>query len=111
MPSDKVFSDTPIDAEDTHTTITTTLWPHVGTPSFVHPELTTDTPYSVPMLQAKPEFAICLSGGSLRAASSALGWVSLFHACFSTATLHGTHYVLLKPLVVGYCDNSVRSGD
>jgi len=55
------------------------VWLGVGEPGFIFPELREDDD-GVPALQAKPSFAICLSGGGFRATTCALGWMRAFHS-------------------------------
>jgi len=46
----------------------------MGNSTFVHPELRFDLPVGN-WLQSRPKLGICMSGGGLRAATCALGWI------------------------------------
>lgn len=62
------------------------VWTGVGSRGFVFPELRMDSAGAaavaeggLPGLQAKPNFAVCLSGGGYRATACALGWIRMLH--------------------------------
>mmetsp|Transcript_10574 Transcript_10574/g.24057 ORF Transcript_10574/g.24057 Transcript_10574/m.24057 type:complete len:575 (+) Transcript_10574:98-1822(+) len=58
------------------------VWRGVGLPGFVFPELRNDSD-GVKSVKDKPDFAICVSGGGMRATTCALGWLrALFHFGF-----------------------------
>ena len=65
----------------TEAVVRATVWTGVGREGFVFPELRKDEAEGgVPGLQAKPNFAVCLSGGGCRATTLSNGWVrTLFH--------------------------------
>mmetsp|Transcript_69140 Transcript_69140/g.200206 ORF Transcript_69140/g.200206 Transcript_69140/m.200206 type:complete len:732 (+) Transcript_69140:96-2291(+) len=56
----------------------TKVWLGVGTKGFVFPELRDDDE-GIKAVKMKPDFAVCLSGGGLRAASCAVGWIQALH--------------------------------
>ena len=61
-------------------TVRARVWTGVGSPGFIFPELRSaeaDGLKALQILQAKPNFAICLSGGGFRATTCALGWVRI----------------------------------
>ena len=52
------------------------VWTGVGRDGFVFPELRKDEAEGgIPGLQGKPNFAVCISGGGMRATTLATGWV------------------------------------
>jgi hypothetical protein len=56
--------------------VTALAWGGVGSERFVFPEQREDSKSGV---AAKPDFAICVSGGGFRATTLALGWVRALH--------------------------------
>jgi len=62
--------------------------------NFTYPEQS-DGDFGIPALKAKPSFAIAVSGGGVRSAVNALGWVRAFHMlqvrpeCLETRPIHG----------------------
>ena len=61
-------------------TVLAQVWTGVGREGFVFPELRpAEAEGGVLELQAKPNFAVCISGGGVRATTCALGWIRILH--------------------------------
>lgn len=60
------------------------VWTNVTDPDFVYPELNPYSDFGIPALQQKPSLGIAMSGGGLRAAPLAYGWLRALYLVCST---------------------------
>ena len=60
--------------------------------SLLWPAELSDTQFGIPALQGKANFGVCVSGGGMRAASLAYGWVRALHE------VSGAFYIGNQPL-------------
>jgi len=68
------------------------VWAHANSTSFRYPE-TSQSMWSVPRLMRNPDLGIALSGGGLRAAALADGWMRGFHMVRELQVVTGTMLV------------------
>jgi hypothetical protein len=55
------------------------VWTNVTDPSFIYPELDPHSDFGIQAIQEKPSLGIAMSGGGLRAAPLAFGWLRAMH--------------------------------